>query len=147
MLSTFEHPLIRCTVLLILVFKYCISMLFIYCESKRLKVLKNGEWCNTIYCCSHALAVRISWYILFLRKYIVINPRIICCENALVFKEHIKNKLLVEFKEKFLIKRIFKKKSRIFFIFHINLCTLVTCILIKIYSYPLFSSLPENFRI
>lgn len=78
----------------------------------------------------------------------MINPRIICCENALVFKEHIKNKLLVEFKEKFLIKRIFKKNQGLnFFIFHINLCTLVTCILIKIYSYPLFSSLPENFRI
>lgn len=56
-------------------------------------------------------------YILFLRKYIVINPRIICCENALVFKEQIKNKLLVEFKEKFLIKRILKNNQGLIFFY------------------------------
>lgn len=39
-LSTFEHPIIRCTVLLILVFKYCIfSVIHSFCHSERLKVL------------------------------------------------------------------------------------------------------------
>ena len=39
-LSTFEHPIIRCTVLLILVFKYCIfSVIHSFCHNERLKVL------------------------------------------------------------------------------------------------------------